>query len=442
VATRNIGSARRRCVQSSCKYATLTGDRCPRCGGKAYRWEVRLTVPDPTNAKPNNKVQVSGWGATRTEAQQAANENIKRRALTETKRGFRVVTVGEGLDEYLAHRLAARDLEPQSYANYGHQAAWIKRHIGNVPMPNLKRDHVIATWGAEKAAGRAEATIHSGASLLRMMLAWAGEEKGYHEHDALKLVPRVPVGNRRRDVLTVDQVRSYLAALVGHPWEALFVLPMLGMFRTGELGALRWSAVDLEARTVTVRLSLCRVSPATAELFGVDSVRAKDPKTEAAFRTVLLPSQAIDALRRHLEAQQAHYAATGRTWTPDLYVFQEANGRPVHASTTRERWYRFQRERGVLPDNLVTVHGLRRTAASLEMGAGQPEVTRKRIGHTDLDMLVTYQQTGGGINHQQPAVAYVEGLINPEGELSELDRLREENARLREENARLRGVAA
>src|SRR3712207_3508934 len=68
--------------------------------------------------------------------------------------------------------------------------------------------------------------------------------------------PRYKVGKG----LTVEQVRSLLAAAKDHRLYALFVVAATMGLRRGELAGLRWSDVDLDQGTLRVRQTVQRVA--------------------------------------------------------------------------------------------------------------------------------------------------------------------------------------
>ncbi|MGZ6344175.1 MAG: tyrosine-type recombinase/integrase [Candidatus Limnocylindrales bacterium] len=79
----------------------------------------------------------------------------------------------------------------------------------------------------------------------------------------------------RLQPLTAEQVRTFLANVKGDRFEALYVTAIATGMRQGELLGLRWSDVDVDAGTITVRHSLRRVTRTLAE-----------PKTDSARRTL------------------------------------------------------------------------------------------------------------------------------------------------------------
>jgi integrase len=80
----------------------------------------------------------------------------------------------------------------------------------------------------------------------------------------------------------------------GDRLEALYVLAVTTGMRRGELLGLKWSDIDLENATVSVRRTLTRIDNGKRVTLG-------DPKTKRSRRTIRLTPQAVEALRVHLE---------------------------------------------------------------------------------------------------------------------------------------------
>ena len=85
------------------------------------------------------------------------------------------------------------------------------------------------------------------------------ERQGLVVRNVASLVP-TPAGPRMPGrSLTVAQAGELLEAARGHPLEAAIVVGLTCGLRPGELLALGWDDVDLDARTLRVRRALVRV---------------------------------------------------------------------------------------------------------------------------------------------------------------------------------------
>jgi integrase len=154
----------------------------------------------------------------------------------------------------------------------------------------------------------------------------------------------------------------------------LYVPAMVALFtgaRLGEVLALRWSRVDLDGKTISIREAL--------ELTKA-GIRFKAPKTKAGRRDVTLPDLLVNALREHRKERLELQIKLGAGRLPDdALLFANLEGGPLQPSNVSSDWGELAGRIGV-PD--VTFHGLRHTHASQLIDAGVDIVTiSKRLGH-------------------------------------------------------------
>ena len=178
------------------------------------------------------------------------------------------------------------------------------------------------------------------------------------QHRSLRRRPPTKIEH----VLTRDETARFLSAARKSRYEAIFVLAVTLGMRQGELLALRWRDIDLDAGTLTIRGNV-----------GIDAqgkLAILTPKTPRSRRTLLLPEIAIDALRR-----TPHYH--------EHLVFPAARSGGLMRGTTLTHNYLRAVLRGArLPH--MKFHDLRDTAAThmLEDGVA-PNVVSEVIGHAD-----------------------------------------------------------
>ena len=137
--------------------------------------------------------------------------------------------------------------------------------------------------------------------------------------------------HREMQALSYEQATAVLKAAETDPLEALWWLALTAGLRAGELFALRWSAVDLEAGTINVVATAVRVSAKGREVLGWkdEGQRLGDPKSRRSRRHVQLSSAAVGVLRRHKARAIATAVETDRPFNSNGYVFTREDGQPL-----------------------------------------------------------------------------------------------------------------
>ena len=179
-----------------------------------------------------------------------------------------------------------------------------------------------------------------------------------------------PPAVQRREIqaLSPAEVRTLLANLDGDPLGPLYVVAISTGMRQGELLGLKWSDIDLERGTASVRRALQRVD---------GKLQTVETKTERSRRDVPLTALAVDALRE-LRRRPVQSAAG--------YVFVGATGSPLDGTAVTKRLQARLAEAG-LPR--VTFHALRHTTASLLLAKGvHPRIVMELLGHSQISLTM------------------------------------------------------
>jgi integrase len=174
--------------------------------------------------------------------------------------------------------------------------------------------------------------------------------------------------------LTAEQVRTLLGAALGDRMEALYVLAVTTGMRQGELLALRWRDISLEARSIGVQGSLQRTP------FGLIIA---EPKTTRSRRQVMLTTAACEALMRHRIRQNAERLLLGAAWEDHGLVFANTVGRPIEATNLIRQSFKPLLKKAGIPR--IRFHDLRHTAATLLLGQGtHPKIVSEMLGHSTI----------------------------------------------------------
>jgi integrase len=225
------------------------------------------------------------------------------------------------------------------------------------------RTHAEARDQLRAALTGKETTVRYAYSVLRIALGRALKQ-GKVIRNVATLID--PPRKARYEVQPLDaqQVREFLASVAEDRLGPLFTLAVATGMRQGELLALRWEDVDLEAGSLSVRHTL---QVGTREL--------AETKTERSRRRLPLAPPAIAALRRQRDAQKREGIVSG-------YVFTSSRGTPLDARNVI-RDLHAALERAGLPHQRF--HDLRHAYATLMLQDGEDlAVISKSLGHATI----------------------------------------------------------
>jgi integrase/transposase len=203
------------------------------------------------------------------------------------------MTVAEYLDSWLSGSVRG-SVRQSTYDGYEIAVrVHIKPALGRLKLKKLTPAHVTNFYQDRLAAGFAPASVNKWHVTLHKALDQAVKWHmlSCNVCEAVK-APR-PMYKEMR-ALSAKETRRLLDATRGDRLEALYVLAVHTGMRQGELLALKWSDVDLENATISVRRTITKSG--TRLLLG-------EPKTKKSRRTICLTEVATEALRDHLQRQ-------------------------------------------------------------------------------------------------------------------------------------------
>ncbi len=301
-------------------------------------------------------------------------EKELRRLLTSIDRGMgvdpSVVTVAEFLASWL-DAVAPATAGAKSLERYRSLARLqIVPYLGHIQLQKL-RPADVAGW--HQALGRTALSVKSirhAHGVLRTALAHAAKIEIVERNVATVIKP--PTAARAEvEILNAEQIAGVLAKLKSHSIFPIVCLALGTGGRRGELMALRWSDLDLDAATVKIERSLEQVK---------GSICVKAPKTAAGRRTVSLPAFAVEALRDHRrQALELRFAVGAGALPADAPIFGDIDGSWPSPHIITLRWRAAVTRLG-LPK--ITFHALRHSHASALIAAGLDVVSvSKRLGH-------------------------------------------------------------
>jgi integrase len=232
------------------------------------------------------------------------------RIIADRSRGTLVkpskTTVQQAIETWLAGR---RNLRPSTQANYAHTLRLVSSRLGHVPLQNLTKGQVdqlvtdLLKSGRRVGNVRRQSLSPRSINLMLTLLGSVLEDsvrQGALSRNVARMVERPRQIKKEMRTWTAEQARTFLEAVADDRLSAAFRLSLYGLRRSEVLG-LRWSDIDLQAKTLTIRRSRVEVGSEVIE---------GEPKTERSRRKLPLSDGLVTALRA-LKAQQARGTSSG-----------------------------------------------------------------------------------------------------------------------------------
>jgi integrase len=194
-------------------------------------------------------------------------------------------------------------------------------------------------------------------------------------------------------------MRKFFASVKDHHHGPIFrVLGMAGL-RRGEACGLRWSDVDLDAGTLTVRHTITVVNG--------EARPGGSGKTRNARRVIDIDAGTVSVLKVHRKSQLEQRLLVGPGYRDDGYVFAQPDGRFWHPNVIT-RAFDAATKRTDLP--LIRLHDLRHShACHLLMAGVNIKVVSERLGHGSVSF--TLDVYGHVMPGQQRSAAVAVGSL-------------------------------
>jgi integrase len=347
-------------------------------------WELKFDAGrDPATGK--RKIQYVAFRGTKRAAQVKLAELIAAVAggsyVEPTK-----LTVGDHVLARISQWEASEAISARTAQRYRQLAnGQIIPHIGSRLVQKLTTLDV-ETWHATlRASGRSRGNdgvsprtvVHAHRTLSHALDDAVRHGLVPRNVARLQAPPKIQAGEMA--ILDPDRIAKLISDLRGHLIYATAMVALFTGMRLGEILALRWLNVDLDAKLIRVREAL--------EETKAHGLRFKSPKSKAGRRDIGLPEIVVDALREHRRQQLELRVALGAGKPPaDALVFPDLEGGPQAPSDVSRAWGLAAGGLGI-PE--ITLHGLRHTHASQLIEAGVDIVTiSKRLGHASPDVTL------------------------------------------------------
>jgi integrase len=331
------------------------------------RWEGRLNLPDGSHKYYYRK--------TRQEVAQ-----MLAKASSDRDKGVSIVSEKENVSQFLLYWLEVMKpkLKIRTWILYRQlMVTHAIPALGTIKLARLHQQHVQGLYARKLEEGLSPTTVHHLHAVLHRALGQA-LRWGMIAQNVRDLVEAPAIAHHEMQVLTPDQAKEFLEAASGHRLEALFVLALTTGLREGEILALKWRDLDLEAGMLQVRGNLQRIK---GEVF------ITTPKNRYSRRHVTLSSLATTSLHAHRARQLSERMELGAVWEDNDLVFANGVGKPIERTDLIRRQFAPLLEHAGLPR--IRFHDLRHTAATLLLLQGiHPKVVSEMLGHSQVGITL------------------------------------------------------
>lgn len=281
-------------------------------------------------------------------------------------------TLADAWRTWLAYRsCGARPLRLSTLTDY--ESIWRRHlgpHLGDLPLAEVDGTTIARLVVALSSENIRPKRLANVLVPLRACLRWHHRMGAFDRDPTPWFDASAPPADERR-ILTIEQVEQLIAAAPAY-YRPLVTFAAYTGVRLGELCALTWDAVDLEARTARIDKTLYRGHLQRSTKTGYD-------------RVVPLGSHLAKVLADWLP----RCPGSKRGW-----VFPQPSGEPLNPDSFRETvWRRTVRAAGLPPS--LRIHDLRHTSASLYLqhGATVREVMEIH-GWRQMQTAMRYLHTG------------------------------------------------
>jgi integrase len=315
----------------------------------------------------------------------------------------------ETLGDYLAHWLETvkrHQVRPSTYRSYRWQVrTQIVPILGRLLLADVTSTDIQRWESAEMDRPRQTDGGKRSARMVRYSHSLLAQAlKHAHAAGLIAKNPMEGVTPPRRDARDHRtwepwEVERFLLAAEGKTYSPIWLIALTTGMRIGELLALRWQDVDLEAGTIAVERGM---------VLAEEGYDTQAPKSAAGVRLITLGGPSIHALRAHRLRQIEQQLRKGAAWKDLGLVFASEVGTTLSNTNVRRVFLAIQQESGL---QRIRFHDLRHSNATIAVEAGVPVNTvSARLGHADvrttLSIYVRPTRTA-----EQAAAATIEALI-------------------------------
>jgi integrase len=284
-------------------------------------------------------------------------------------------------------------LKKQTIESYRYHSHKVNAFFGHLWLDKITPRHIqkfiTEMLEAEREDSRegklTPKTIRNHIGYISSIMSYA-VKMGYIANNPCRAVTLPKDFSKEKNIYTLEEVQQILDFLSEEPAEKLqyvvfIVLCIYTGFRRGEILGLEWGDIDFENNIITIN----RSSYYTHNY----GVYTDTPKSKTSYRSVFLPDEVVELIKKHRE-QQAEYAVSlGDKWQETQRLFTAFDGKDLHPDAPRKYFQRFCKKHNI---PFISLHGFRHFNASLQINQGLDiKTVQQSLGHSSASTtLNTY----------------------------------------------------
>ena len=182
--------------------------------------------------------------------------------------------------------------------------------------------------------------------------------------------------NTDEEFFSYEEAQYFLGKVKDHELYELFYLTLFFGLRREEILGLRWSAIDLGNKTMSINHTVTK---------GTTINRANTTKTAASAREYPLTDEQVEMFVRLRNKEETNRKLFGNAYFDNDYVFKHADGSFYYPDYPTKAFRKIIKKIQELPQG-ITFHGLRSSCVSILVRQNMDvKSIQKWVGHTDID---------------------------------------------------------
>lgn len=357
------------------------------------RWQGRVRYTEPLSGK---KARKAVYGKTQKEAREKLKQFSRK-----LEDGFAPskgkMTFGEWIDQWLEQHVK-RQKRITTWENYDVLARLhIKPKIGQIKLGALKSADLQNLYNQKIDSGRVDnkgGLSSKTVGLIHLVCHLALKQAVRESLIARNVADATTVPSKqKKEIVPMNEaeIKQFLTVNRQDRLFAAFYLLISTGLRRGELLGLKWSDIDMEAKTLHIQRSLVKTI--------TEKAKFHPPKTLKSMRLVHLTDEVMEELMRHKARQDEEKAELETAYNDEQMVFCRKDGVPLYPDVLYNRFHELL-DRAQLSH--FRIHDLRHTFATIMLKQDvHAKVVQEILGHSNVGVtLDTYSHVLPGIKEQ------------------------------------------